>query len=521
MSQQMKAIRSILWLVLLLLPGLEAQQGSILSVQRNPLTAIANHPRVKQAELWVSEGRAAITAGDANEARRLFDRAIDHLLETPENDPDRDAIDRFTQNLAEEIYTIDLESLGAARSLDDVRFDKSPLDDIRELTFPVDPRMKTKVQKEIQSTTSQLPLVVNDTVLGYINYFANGKGRKTLEYALKRSGRYRPMIFRILAEEGVPAELIYLAQAESGFLPRAVSYKAAVGMWQFIKATGQTYGLTQGPWTDDRLDPERSTRAAARHLRDLYEEFGDWHLALAAYNCGPGCVDRAVQKTAYADYWELRNRHAVPIETTNYVPIILALTIIMKNPVDYGLADLELETPLDYDTIEVYSNTSLQLAADAAQVPVTTLQDMNPAVLRNIVPTGYFLRVPKNSAAEVSAALDLVPADKRDSWRLHRLQERDTLETVARQYHVGLESMEQANPKFGNVAYAVVPQMVAKPKPARTTAVKGKATRSAPVRVTRSKAKPTATKRAPARPSSSKPTANQKKPVKPSPSTRK
>jgi membrane-bound lytic murein transglycosylase D len=244
-------------------------------------------------------------------------------------------------------------------------------------------------------------------------------------------------------------------------------------------------------------------------------------LALAAYNCGPGCVDRAVQKTAYADYWELRNRHAVPIETTNYVPIILALTIIMKNPVDYGLADLELETPLDYDTIEVYSNTSLQLAADAAQVPVTTLQDMNPAVLRNIVPTGYFLRVPKNSAAEVSAALDLVPSDKRDTWRLHRLQERDTLETVARQYHVGLESMEQANPKFGNVAYAVVPQMVAKPKPTRTTAVKGKATRSAPVRVTRSKAKPTATKRAPARPSPSKPTVNQKKPVKPSPSARK
>jgi len=516
----MKVIQSILCLAVLLLPGLNAQQSSVLAVQRNPLAAIANHPRVKQAEAWVSEGRAAITAGDSNEARRLFDRAIDHLLETAEKDPDRDAIDRFTQNLAEEIYTIDLESLGAARSLDDVRFDKSPLDDIRELTFPVDPRMKSKVQKEIQSTISQLPLVVNDTVLGFINYFANGKGRKTLEYALKRSGRYRPMIFRILAEEGVPAELIYLAQAESGFLPRAVSYKAAVGMWQFIKATGQTYGLNQGPWTDDRLDPERSTRAAAKHLRDLYQEFGDWHLALAAYNCGPGCVDRAVQKTAYADYWELRNRHAVPIETTNYVPIILALTIIMKNPVDYGLADLQLETPLDYDTIEVYSSTSLQLAADAAQIPVTTVQDMNPAILRNVVPPGYFLRVPKNTAADVSAAFNLVPPDKRDTWRLHRLQDGETLESVARQYHVGLPSMEQANPKFANAGYAVVPQMVARPKPMRTPVVKGKPARSAPTRVTRSAAKPTAIRRAPARPSSSKPTPNQKKPVKPSPSTR-
>ncbi|MCX6614277.1 MAG: hypothetical protein NTW74_25985, partial [Acidobacteria bacterium] len=247
----------------------------------------------------------------------------------------------------------------------------------------------------------------------------------------------------------------------------------------------------------------------------------DWHLALAAYNCGPGCVDRAVQKTAYADYWELRNRHAVPIETTNYVPIILALTIIMKNPVDYGLANLELEPPLDYDTIEVYSSTSLQLAADAAQVPVTTMQDMNPAILRNVVPPGYFLRVPKNMGEEVKAAFNLVPPDKRDTWRLHRLNSGDTLETVARQYHVGLQSMEQANPKFETAGYAVVQQMVAKPKPMKTVAVKAKPTRSAPARVTRSAAKPTAIKRAPAKASASKPTANQKKPVKPSPSARK
>lgn len=510
----MKVIRLIFCLALTMAQLLYSQQSPALA-------SIANHPRVKQAGQWVSEGRAAIIAGDADEARRLFDRAIDHLLETPPGEPGRDAIDRFIQNLAEEIYTIDLESLGAARSLDDVRFDKSPLDDIRELTFPVDPRLKSQVQKEIAGTASQLPLVVNDTVLGFINYFANGKGRKTLEYALKRSGRYRPMIFRILAEEGVPAELIYLAQAESGFLPRAVSYKAAVGMWQFIKATGQTYGLNQGPWTDDRLDPERSTRAAAKHLRDLYQEFGDWHLALAAYNCGPGCVDRAVQKTAYADYWELRNRHAVPIETTNYVPIILALTIIMKNPVDYGLAGLELETPLEYDTIEVYSNTSLQLAADAAQVPVTTMQDMNPAVLRNLVPAGYFLRLPKSSAAEVSAALALVPPDKRDTWRLHRIQSGDSLETIARQYRVGADSLEQANPKFGKVNFAAVPQMVTKPKPSRVAAVRGKASKSSRSRISRSGVKPASVKRPAPRPSSSKAAPVKKSPVKPSRSTRK
>ncbi len=493
------------------------QQSSLLAVQRNPLAAIANHPRVRQAEKLVTEGRAAISAGNAAGARKLFDAAIDQLLDTAADDPDRAKLDRYIQNLAEEIYTIDLESLGAARSLDDVRFDKSPLDDIREMTFPVDPRMKSKVQQELQMTTSQLPLVVNDTVLGYINYFANGKGRRTLEYALKRSGRYRPMIFRILAEEGVPAELIYLAQAESGFLPRAVSYKAAVGMWQFIKETGNNYGLAQGPWTDDRLDPERATRAAAKHLRDLYEELGDWHLALAAYNCGQGCVDRAVQKTAYADYWELRNRHAVPIETTNYVPIILALTIIMKNPADYGLADLEMETPLEYDTIEVYASTSLQLAADAAQVPVTTIQDMNPAILRNVAPTGYFLRVPKDSGTTVTDALNLVPTDKRDTWRLHHVQDGEGLDLIARQYHVQEATLEQANPQFGKVAFAVVPQMTPKPKPTKAPVVKAKPTRSGASRVTTAKAKPGAVKKGAVKPSGVKPTRPAKSTVKPSP----
>jgi len=492
----MKALIALLCLEL----TIWGQQTSLLTVQRNPLAAIAGHSRVKQAQKYVSEGRAAIIADNATEARRLFDLAIDHLLDTPPNDPDRDAIDRYIQNLAEEIYAIDLESLGSARSLDDIRFDKSPLDDIREMTFPVDPRMKSKVQQEIQATTSQLPLVVNDTVLGFINYFANGKGRKTLEYALKRSGRYRPMIFRILAEEGVPAELIYLAQAESGFLPRAVSYKAAVGMWQFIKETGKNYGLLQTAWTDDRLDPERATRAAARHLRDLYEELGDWHLALAAYNCGTGCVDRAVQRTAFADYWQLRNRHAVPIETTNYVPIILALTIIMKNPADYGLANLEMETPLDYDTIEVYSSTSLQLAADASQVPLATLQEMNPAILRNVVPAGYFLRVPKNSGQAVSEAFKLVPADKRDVWRLHRAQDGEDLESIARQYRISAQLMEDANPKFTPAGFVVVPQIAPKPKPARATPVKRRTTRGAAPRSTttrRPTAKPTAKKPTP------------------------
>ena len=188
---------------------------------------------------------------------------------------------------------------------------------------------------------SQLPLQMTDAVLSYINYFNSDRGRKTLLFGLKRAGRYKPMIQRILAEEGVPQELIYLAQAESGFLPRAVSNKAAVGMWQFIQWRGRQYGLNQTAYTDDRLDPEKATRSAARHLRDLYEKFGDWYLAIAGYNCGDGCVEKAVQRTGYADFWELRARNAIPKETTNYVPIIVAMTIMHKNAKDYDLEDIE------------------------------------------------------------------------------------------------------------------------------------------------------------------------------------
>ena len=177
---------------------------------------------------------------------------------------------------------------------------------------------------------------MNDTVLGYINYF-NGRGHRTIEAGLQRAGKYQAMVSRILAEEGVPQELIHLAQAESGFLPRAVSRAAAEGMWQFVKFRGNQYGLMQTPYSDERLDPEKATRAAAHHLHDLYNEFGDWYLAIAAYNCGPGAIEKAVERTGYADFWELRARGALPNETTNYVPIILAMTIMAKNAPEYGL----------------------------------------------------------------------------------------------------------------------------------------------------------------------------------------
>src|SRR5581483_10234845 len=263
-------------------------------------------------------------------------------------------------------------------------------------------------------TTSALPLVVNDTVLSYINYF-NGRGHKTIEAGMQRSGRYQAMVSKILAEEGLPQELIHLAQAESGFLPRAISRAAAAGMWQFVKFRGNEYGLLQTPLSDDRMDPEKATRAAARHLHDLYNEFGDWYLAIAAYNCGPGAVERAVERTGYADFWQLRDRGVLPKETTNYVPIILAMTIMSKNAAAYGLDTVVPEAPVEYDTIRTVSPTSLALIGDLSETPVPQLLQLNPALLRSVAPADFEVRVPKGMGSQVTAALDLVPAERRAS----------------------------------------------------------------------------------------------------------
>jgi membrane-bound lytic murein transglycosylase D len=253
------------------------------------------------------------------------------------------------------------------------------------------------------------------------------------------------MILKILREEGVPEELIFLAQAESGFVPRAMSRALCVGVWQFAAFRGKEYGLNQTPSTDDRMDPDLATRAAARHLHDLYNHFGDWYLSMAAYNCGPGCVDHAIQRTGYADFWQLRRMNVLPKETANYVPAILAMTIIGKNAKDYGLDDLEMEQPLEYDTIELASPTHMALIADAIDRPLTELKELNPSVLRSVAPAGTTLHVPKGMLPGVEAVFSVVPANRRDAWRVHRVNGEDSFATLAKRYGTGADLVSSAN----------------------------------------------------------------------------
>jgi membrane-bound lytic murein transglycosylase D len=402
--------------------------------------------RVAKAHEHLEAGKHFYQIDDAEGARREFDAAMDILLSAPDTLPDRPRLEGELDQIADTIYHYDLEGLGAGASAQaEVVYDKSPLDSILDMTFPTDPNLRPKVKEEIEATVSQLPLQENDAVLSYVHYFSTDRGRKVLTGGLRRSGRYRPLVQRILDDEGVPQELIYLAQVESGFLPRARSNKQAVGMWQFVQFRGRQYGLMQGPGTDDRLDPEKATRAAAKHLHDLYAMFGDWYLAMAAYNCGPGCVQRAVERTGYADFWELRRLNALPKETANYVPAIVALTIMAKNPKDYDLENLDADRPLEYETMDLDTPTSLGLIADAADRPVSEIQDLNPALLKSATPSGYQLRVPKGTLATVKMGLDLVPANHRAEWRIHRVVAGETLAEIAHRYATPLLALTSAN----------------------------------------------------------------------------
>ena len=415
------------------------------------LTASASLPhnnstdvRLLRAEQSFERGKKFYQSGDILAARREFDAAVDSILEASAENPSESMdYSRRLDRMADAIHRFDLAGMGAS-AVDEGKFEKAPLEDILVMTFPVDPKLKDRVREQVAATVSQLPLTVNDTVLGYINYFSH-RGHSTVVAATQRSGRYRPMIQRILDEEGIPQELIHLAQAESGFMPRVMSRKAAGGMWQFLIWRGQEYGLLQTSYTDERMDPEKATRAAARHLHDLYTEFGDWYLAIAAYNCGPGVVEKAVERTGYADFWQLRALGVLPAETTNYVPIILAMTIMEKNAAEYGLDGIQKDPPVEYDSIELTVPTSMALVSDVADIPLPELAALNPAVLKGVVPNKFTLHVPKGSGNQIAATLEMVPAGRRADWRMHRVAPGETLAGIGKAYGVTATAIVAAN----------------------------------------------------------------------------
>jgi membrane-bound lytic murein transglycosylase D len=411
---------------------------------------------IDQAEKQYQAGLSAYHAGKTDEAKQDFDKALDALLSSNFDVRSDERLEKeFDRIVAgvDELYPGGTSTDGNAQNPQDQQQDQqqqksepAPIDQTNDLNPASDAGTKAKAEAEIRSTHSDLPLMMTDQVAGYIAYFS-GRGRGVFERAYIRSGRYRDMIAQTLRAEGVPQDLIYLAQAESGFHPLAVSRVGARGIWQFMASRARGYGLSHNMYVDDRQDPEKSTRAAAHHLKDLYNQFGDWYLAMAAYNSGPGTVQAAVKRTGYADFWELYRRNVLPKETRNYVPIILAVTIMTKNPSQYGLSDLAVDHPADFDTVTIDYPVDLRLVAECVGSTPSDLQDLNPSLLRLSTPrTGAFiLHIPAGTKDQYETAIASVPPDMRLWWRYHTVQSGDTVASLARTFHTTAKQIEEAN----------------------------------------------------------------------------
>jgi membrane-bound lytic murein transglycosylase D len=348
--------------------------------------------------------------------------------------------------IVDQVNALEMEALKQGNGFAP-KVEESPAEVASDVTFQVDPKIVAKAQADLATTKSDLPLVVNDYVAGFINFFANSqRGHNTLMHSFERSGRYKAMIQRVMAEEGVPQDLIYLAVAESGFQPQAMNRRSrAGGMWQFMP-TG-SYGLARNAYVDERFDPEKSTRAYARYMKFLYDQLGDWYLAMAAYDWGAGNVQRAVVKTGYADFWEFYRRNELPGETRNYVPEILAAIIIANNPKQYGFDDITLDPPVLTDTVTVNYSVDLRLVSDLVGAPVDELMALNPSLLRMVTPpeSSFDLHLPAGTATLLNDRIALIPEAKRNSWRYHTVAAGDTLASVAREYRVEPRELAVAN----------------------------------------------------------------------------
>ena len=405
---------------------------------------------IEQVETAYARGDADYRKGLLPEAKVEFDRAVDLMLlsgiDIKSNSQLQDELDR----IVDQVNALEMEALKQGNGFVP-KVEETPAAAASDVTFTVDPNVVAKAQAELATTKSDLPLVVNDYVAVYINFFANTqRGHNTLLHSFQRGGRYRAMIQRVLAEEGVPQDLIYLAVAESGFNPKAIgpttrSGGRAGGMWQFMPSS--VYGLARTAYIDERFDPEKSTRAYARYMKFIYNELGDWYLSMAGYNWGTGSVQHAVEKTGYADFWELYKRGELPKETAGYVPEILAAIIIANNPKQYGFDEITLDPPVLTDTVTVNYSVDLRLVSDLVGAPMDELIALNPSLLRMVTPpdSPFDLHLPAGTATLFNERVALVPEEKRNSWRYHRVAADDTLASVAREFRVEPTELAKAN----------------------------------------------------------------------------
>jgi len=413
-----------------------------------PLTPEEQHVRVliTQVEAAYARGSSDYQKGMLAEAKEEFDRAVDLMLSSGIDVKSNAELQDEFDKIVDQVNALEMDALKQGNGFVP-KEEITPSEAASDITFASDPNLVAKATADLATTKSDLPLVVNDYVATYINFFSNTqKGHNTLLHSFERAGHYKAMIQRVLAEEGVPQDLIYLAVAESGFNPRAVNRRSrAGGMWQFMP--DPYYGLKRDAYVDERFDPEKSTRAYGRYMKFLYDELGDWYLAMAAYDHGAGNIQHEVAKTGYADFWELYRRNELPGETRNYVPEILAAIIIANHPMQYGFDDITLDPPVLTDTVTVNYPIDLRLVSDLVGAPVDEIEALNPSLLRMVTPpeAPFDLHLPAGTATLFDQRVALIPEARRSSWRYHAVVAGDTLASVAEEYRVTASALAEAN----------------------------------------------------------------------------
>ncbi|MDE3136502.1 MAG: LysM peptidoglycan-binding domain-containing protein [Acidobacteriota bacterium] len=413
---------------------------------------------IDQVEQDFRMGEKEYQADDLPAARVHFDAAIQRLMASGMNysvDPRLEPLmDRLINTMHEYQMKTEQEGIEAGGQQGEpgqpqLEEPASPLEEIAAAAnLPANPEVAQKAAAELLHVPHDLPLTVNEPVLTFLNFFQTSRGRKIIEHSLARSGRYRDMVRQVLKQEGLPQDLMYLPLPESGYQPRATSRVGARGLWQFMPETGRLYGLKINRWEDQRMDPVASTHAAAEHLRDLYGIFHDWYLALAAYDSGSLTVARAIERTGYADFWQLYRLNAFPsVETKNYVPIMLAMTLVAKDPGLYGVDVTDPQEPLKTDPFKPGRSVDLRLVADAIGIKTEELREMNPALFGVVTPDdpSFALRVPAGTEKQLLATLQTIPPSRWVGWRLHHVTADDTLASVAQQYKVHAAALAAAN----------------------------------------------------------------------------
>ncbi len=402
-------------------------------------------PILDEAKQFLSDAVIADVNQDTIEViyniKRIFDLLSDVEQIGVRNELDKIEFEKF-QNDFIKMYSTRLNTLENSSQILNAELIRQQVTDLADENESVE--MGTTKFTILDDREGHIPLVTNSQVESYIRYF-QGKGRKGFNIWLRRYVQYRDIILPILETNDLPEELIVVSMIESGFDPKAVSRATAVGLWQFMYLTGKQYGLERTWYVDERQDIIKSTEAAARYFKDLYREFEDWYLVLAAYNAGPGRVNRAVNLHETSDYWQL---YSLPKDTKNYIPYFLSSAIILKNPKKYGFKIPKAKS-FKYDEVVIKKSADLSVIAKSAGTKTSTIKYLNPELRQSATPANedYILRVPYGAKDKFYNSFNALPETERFATQKveHRVKKGENLTTIASKYRVLISDLMTIN----------------------------------------------------------------------------